>query len=160
MTLLTNINQQLIALLCTALLIAGCSDQGSTPPPDAKSAVKPAPDTTTAEPTMPEPAIQEVPATQPATEAETVIETPTQTAAVDGKQIYQQSCMACHSTGAAGAPKTGDKAAWSARIAKGSDALFLTVKNGLNAMPPKGTCMSCSDEELRAAMEYIVGESS
>ena len=159
MPFLTNKNQQLIALLFTALLIAGCSDQGSTPPPDAKPAGLPAPETTTAEPTMPEPAIQEAPVAQPETEAETVSEDTTQTATVDGKQIYQQSCVACHSTGAAGAPKTGDKAAWSDRIAKGNDALFSTVKNGLNAMPPKGTCADCSDEELKAAIEYMLSQS-
>ena len=160
MPFFTYKNQILTALLFTALLSAGCSDQGSAPPPDAKPAVKPAPETTTAKPAMPESAPEESAATQPTTEAETVSETSIQAAAVDGQKIYQQSCVACHSTGAAGAPKTGDKAAWSDRIAKGNDVLFTNVKNGLNAMPPKGTCMSCSDEELRAAMEYIVGESS
>ena len=59
-----------------------------------------------------------------------------------------------------GAPKLGDKDAWAPRIAKGNDALFSWVKNGLKAMPPKGTCMSCSEDELRAAMEYMVGQGS
>ena len=156
MPFLTHKNQILTTILFTALLGAGCSDQGSAPTPDAKPAVKPAPETTTTESAIPEPAVQEV----PATEAETVSETSTRAAVVDGQKIYQQSCVACHSTGAAGAPKTADKAAWSDRIARGNDALFSSVKNGLNAMPPKGSCMNCSDEELRAAIEYIVGESS
>ena len=83
-----------------------------------------------------------------------------QTASADGQKTYQKSCQACHATGAAGAPKLGDKDAWAPRIAKGNDALLLSVKNGLKAMPPKGTCMSCSEDELRAAMEYMVGQGS
>ena len=83
-----------------------------------------------------------------------------QTASADGQKIYQTSCQACHATGAAGAPKLGDKDAWAPRIARGNDALFLSVKNGLKAMPPKGTCMNCSEDELRAAMEYMVGQGS
>ena len=99
--------------------------------------------------------------------AQTAIETPVadkpsdiQTASADGQKIYQKSCQACHATGVAGAPKLGDKEAWAPRIAKGNDALLSSVKNGLKAMPPKGTCMSCSEDELRAAMEYMVGEGS
>ena len=84
----------------------------------------------------------------------------TQTASADGQKIYQKSCQACHAAGIAGAPKLGDKAAWAPRIAKGNDALFSSVKNGLKAMPPKGTCMTCSEDELRAAVEYMVGQGS
>jgi len=84
----------------------------------------------------------------------------TQTASAEGQKIYQASCQACHATGAAGAPKLGDKDAWAPRIAKGNDALLSSVKNGLKAMPPKGACMSCSEDELRAAMEYMVGQGS
>jgi len=84
----------------------------------------------------------------------------TQIASVDGQKIYQTSCQACHATGAAGAPKLGDKDAWAPRIAKGNDALLSSVKNGLKAMPPKGACMGCSEDELRAAMEYMVGQGS
>ena len=84
----------------------------------------------------------------------------TGTATADGQKIYQTSCQACHATGVAGAPKLGDKDAWAPRIAKGNDAMLLSVKNGLKAMPPKGTCMSCSEDELRAAMEYMVGQGS
>jgi len=72
-----------------------------------------------------------------------------------GKKIYDTKCMFCHATGAAGAPKFGDKAAWEPRIATGMDALMTSVKNGKNAMPPMGTCMDCSDEDLKAAVEYM-----
>ena len=76
-----------------------------------------------------------------------------------GEQVYNASCMACHVAGVAGAPKLGDKAAWAPRIAKGMDSLLASATNGLNAMPPKGTCMTCSSDELQAAVEYMVGKS-
>ncbi len=50
--------------------------------------------------------------------------------------------------------------AWAPRIAKGNDALLSSVLNGLNVMPPKGGCMSCSEDELRAAVQYMVDKSS
>jgi len=75
-----------------------------------------------------------------------------------GKDIYSGTCMACHATGVAGAPKVGDKAAWSARAAKGVDGLLATAVGGLNAMPPKGTCGACSDDELKGAIEYMLKE--
>ncbi|WJW75419.1 c-type cytochrome [Thiohalobacter sp. IOR34] len=80
-------------------------------------------------------------------------------AAADGKQIVTQSCFACHGTGAAGAPKIGDKAAWAPRIAQGMDTLLQNAITGLRAMPPKGTCMTCSEAELKAAIEYMVSQS-
>jgi cytochrome c5 len=76
-----------------------------------------------------------------------------------GKQVFDSACMACHATGAAGAPKVGDKAAWAPRIAQGMDTLFNNAINGIRAMPPKGTCMACSDDDLKAAVSYMVGES-
>ena len=76
-----------------------------------------------------------------------------------GEAVYNGSCMACHATGAAGAPKLGDVAAWAPRIAAGMDSLVSNAVNGLNAMPPKGLCMACSDAELSAAVEYMVANS-
>jgi len=64
--------------------------------------------------------------------------------------------MACHGTGAGGAPKMGDKAAWAPRIKQGADTLHKHAIAGLNAMPPKGLCMTCSDDEVIAAVDYIV----
>ena len=77
-----------------------------------------------------------------------------------GKQVYDSACMACHSTGAAGAPKLGDKAAWEPRVAQGVETLVQHSITGIRAMPPRGTCAACSDEDLKAAVEYMVGESS
>jgi cytochrome c5 len=67
--------------------------------------------------------------------------------------------MACHGTGAAGAPKTGDAAAWAPRIAAGMESMLANATNGLKAMPPKGLCMACSDAELQGAVEYMVSSS-
>jgi len=72
--------------------------------------------------------------------------------------VYNTICKACHEAGVAGAPKTGDKAAWAPRIATGSAALLKSVINGKNAMPPRAGDASLSDDELKAAVEYLVGK--
>lgn len=77
-------------------------------------------------------------------------------ASADGKATYDTKCFACHNTGVAGAPKLGDKAAWEPRIATGMDAMLAVAIKGKGAMPPKGTCMDCSDDELKAAIQYMV----
>ena len=76
-----------------------------------------------------------------------------------GEKIYNSACVACHGTGAAGAPKLGDVAAWAPRIAQGMDTLLANATNGLNAMPPKGLCMTCTNEEIRSTIEYMIKES-
>lgn len=76
-----------------------------------------------------------------------------------GKDTFQSVCFACHGTGAAGAPKFGDKAAWAPRIKQGIDTLLSHAISGLRAMPPRGTCASCSDDDLKAAIEYMVENS-
>jgi cytochrome c5 len=68
---------------------------------------------------------------------------------------YDKSCKICHATGAAGAPMTGDTAAWESRLAKGMEALLVSVNQGLNAMPPKGMCFDCSDADYTALIEYM-----
>ena len=71
---------------------------------------------------------------------------------------YQQSCFACHGTGAANAPKLDDKAEWEKRMAPGMDAVMVNVMNGINAMPPKGLCMDCSESDLVALVEYMTSQ--
>lgn len=75
----------------------------------------------------------------------------------DGAAVYSAVCMACHASGAAGAPKAGDKAAWAPRIATGTAALVKSVTNGKNAMPAKGGDASLTDGEIKAAVEHLVG---
>ena len=78
-----------------------------------------------------------------------------QVEARDTQTIYNQSCIACHSSGAAGAPKTGDVAAWAPRLTQGSATLLKHAKEGLNAMPPKGMCMDCTDDEFKALIDFM-----
>ncbi|WHI51081.1 cytochrome c5 family protein [Microbulbifer sp. MLAF003] len=76
-----------------------------------------------------------------------------------GESVYNASCTTCHAMGIAGAPKFGDAAAWAPRIAKGMDTLYTNAIKGINAMPPKGLCMDCSDGEIKAAVDYMVDNS-
>lgn len=75
------------------------------------------------------------------------------------KTIYTASCAACHTSGAAGAPKLGDKAAWAPRIKGGNDGLYNSAINGKNAMPPKGGNASLSDGDVKAVVDYMVSQS-
>ena len=74
-------------------------------------------------------------------------------------EVIAAHCGACHSSGVLGAPKIGDSAAWKARAdAKGGvDGLLKSAIAGINAMPPKGTCATCSDDELKGAIEKMSG---
>ena len=76
-----------------------------------------------------------------------------------GDEVYNSACAACHASGVAGAPKLGDQGAWGVRASKGVDALLSSVVNGLNAMPPKGGCATCSDAELKGAIEHMLSQS-
>ena len=73
-----------------------------------------------------------------------------------GEKVYNTYCVACHATGAAGAPIKGDVAAWKPRMAQGKDTLVKHAIEGFNsAMPARGTCMDCSDDEIIATVEYL-----
>ncbi len=78
------------------------------------------------------------------------------TGPLSGEAVYNQFCFACHATGASEAPIFADAEAWAPRIDKGMDALMNSTLNGIGMMPPKGTCMNCSDDELQAAVDYMV----
>lgn len=73
--------------------------------------------------------------------------------------VVAKYCGACHSAGVLGAPKIGDAADWKARAdAKGGlDGLLKSAIAGINAMPPKGTCADCSDDELKGAIAKMSG---
>ena len=73
-----------------------------------------------------------------------------------GEEIFNAYCTACHLMGVAGAPKKGDKAAWAPRVGKGINSLIQSAIKGLNAMPPKGTCVECTDTDLKNAIEYML----
>ncbi|MBT8135553.1 MAG: c-type cytochrome [Gammaproteobacteria bacterium] len=79
----------------------------------------------------------------------------------DGEKIYNSACMACHMLGVAGAPKFGDADAWTPRIARGIDTLYSNSINGYQGeagvMPPKGGRLDLSDDEVKAAVDHMVG---
>lgn len=80
----------------------------------------------------------------------------------DAEAKYMASCFACHSTGAAGAPKVAAGSyddQWAARMEQGMDQVVQNAINGKGAMPAKGLCFDCNDDDIRALVEYMVESS-
>ena len=73
-----------------------------------------------------------------------------------GKEVYDMACMACHTSGLAGAPKLGDQISWASRISKGEATLITNAINGFNVMPPRGGRAELSDEDVKLAVRYII----
>ena len=156
----------LIALVAASLAACGQSEQA---PAVAEAPVaEPAPATVPApEQPAPEPAA-------PATASEAAIEAAAPAAAAPaaeasepaakpdlahGEKIYRQACAFCHDKGVAGAPKTGDAAAWAPRLALGMDALYTAAVHGKGAMPAKGGNPSLADADVHAAVDYLAAKS-
>lgn len=80
--------------------------------------------------------------------------------AFDAEQTYQATCFACHGTGAAHSPEVGDQIEWEIRMEKGMDTLVQNTIAGLNGiMPPRGLCATCSDDQLKAIVEFMLDSS-
>ena len=96
-------------------------------------------------------------------EAEPTEAVVTEATAPNGQQVYESGCVACHGAGIAGAPRVGDANAWTTRIAQGMDSMVDHAVNGFQGsqgmMPAKGGNPSLSDEEIQAAVEYMVAKS-
>ncbi|MBR9907511.1 MAG: cytochrome c5 family protein [Gammaproteobacteria bacterium] len=75
-----------------------------------------------------------------------------------GDAVYNKFCAACHTSGVLGAPKINNAADWEPRLAQGMDTVLKHAIEGYNAMPPKGTCNDCSEEEIQAAIDYMIAE--
>ena len=75
-----------------------------------------------------------------------------------GKSVYDGACFACHATGAVGAPRLGDAAAWGPRIDQGMDTLLMHAMNGKGAMPPRGGRMDLSKDDIKSAIAYMVSK--
>ena len=84
--------------------------------------------------------------------------TPVASGPLTGDQVYNKFCVACHATGALNAPKFGDATAWAPRKAQGNDTLYTHAINGFNQMPARGTCAACSDDEIKAAVDYMLSK--
>lgn len=84
-------------------------------------------------------------------------------AKLTGEQVYNAACFACHGAGVGGAPKMGDAAAWKPRVAQGTATLNKHAIEGYQGsagfMPPKGGRVDLSDDEIIAAVDFMVGKS-
>jgi cytochrome c5 len=85
------------------------------------------------------------------------------TAQSSANEIYNQTCAGCHEGGLkgwlTGAPQTGDKEAWTALHAKGIEAMTAASIQGFEKMPAKGSCEKCSDDQIKATVEYMAAQS-
>lgn len=127
--------------------VAGQPDPGASTAPMPVAAPTPAP--------PPAPA-----AAAPEPEPAPVAAAAVAAAGADGEKVYNSACMACHMLGVAGAPKFADAEAWAPRVAKGIDTLYANSINGFQGeagiMPPKGGRLDLSDDEVKAAVDYMV----
>jgi cytochrome c5 len=130
--------------------------QRAAAPTAAASAAAPAAATAAASAAAPAPAPAAAPA--PTAVAAAAPQAAPAAAGGAGEALFKSVCFACHATGAAGAPKVGDKAAWAPRIAQGVPTLVQHAMTGKGAMPPKGGS-SASEADIKAAVEYMVGQS-
>jgi len=158
----------ILILLMPLLFAFGCDSQQGSAPTEQTEAVSSesmqketvdtkAPTVTTATAPAPATLSETKTADQAAvTPAATEIKT-----AMSGEQVYTKHCMNCHKSGVANAPKLGDANDWSSRLAKGKDTLYQSAKSGIpgTAMMAKGTCSSCSDKELEAAVDFMIPKS-
>jgi len=160
-----------------AVLLSACGQKESeAPEAPAAPATTPAPETSPAPAPAPAPA-PETPAApaEPATTAPAAPDTAASGAAATGAaaggassavgaSVFNKTCSLCHAAGVAGAPKPGDKADWGPRIAQGKETLYKHALEGFTGqkgmMPPRGGGASLTDDEVKAAVDYMVGKSS
>ncbi len=145
-----------LGMLVLSAALSGCDSGSESPGTTTSKSEAPGTRTPLAEaPKAETPALAEAPAATgkpaPAGDVE------------KGRQVYDASCVACHAQGVGGAPKLGDKAAWGTRIAQGNDTLYKHAiegfQGGQGVMPPKGGNIALPDEEVKAAVDYMVSQS-
>ena len=149
-----NSASRVLAVALVSLFLAACGDKKTEAPP-APSAAPAAPAAPTpAEPAAPAPAPQA--ATAPAAAV------PVADAAL-GKSVYGKTCALCHAAGIAGAPKPGNKDEWGPRIAQGKETLYKHAMEGFTgskgAMPARGGNAKLTDEEVKAAVDFMADQS-
>lgn len=137
----------LVALAALSLALGACGDKKSTEAaaPSAAPAAAPAPAPVAA------PAPAAAPAAAPVAENSV------------GKSVYGKTCALCHGAGVAGAPKPGDKADWGPRIAQGKETLYKHAIEGYTGskgmMPARGGGASLTDDEVKAAVDFMADQS-
>lgn len=110
-------------------------------------------------PEVAEPAPVPAPITPPAVPVapeEPAAEAPAATASLDGGKLYNTYCAICHRAGMNAAPKYGSKPLWAKRIAQGRETVYSHAINGLRGMPPRGGFAQLTDDEVKAATDYMV----
>lgn len=127
-----------------------------TPAPTSSSEPAPAPGASPA----PTPAPSPAPAPAPSSGASPSGAQASGGDLAKGEKVYNANCVSCHGTGVMTAPKLGDKAAWEPRIAKGKEALYTSSINGIRLMPPKGGNAALKDEDLKAAVDFMLSKAS
>lgn len=177
-----------LAAVAAAMLLAACGKKESTTPsptsstsaPTSSASTSPAPGTTASAPgaestpsssaTSPMAAASASPsgnaaaaAAGPGASASAPGAAATTTASAGGGEgTYNTTCVACHGAGVAGAPKFGDKADWGPRIAQGKQVLYTHAIQGFQGqkgvMPPKGGAANLSDDDVKAAVDYMVSK--
>ncbi len=142
-----------MALAAATLVLAACGKSEAPATPETASA--PAVEASEAAPAS-------APASEPVSEAPASAPV----AAVDaaaGKSTYGKTCALCHAAGVAGAPKPGDKADWAPRIAQGKDTLYKHAIEGFTGskgvMPARGGAASLTDDEVKAAVDFMADQS-
>ena len=147
-----------LKLLPLALVIAltACGQKNAQ-----QAQASPAPAAAPADTVAATPAAPPAPAAEPAAPAAA----PTTTASaagggdlVLGEKIFGATCATCHGAGVLGAPKSGDKTAWGPRIAQGKDTLYKHALEGFKMMPAKGGNAALKDDEVKAAIDYMVSK--
>jgi cytochrome c5 len=143
----------LLAVAILSMFLAACGEKPAPAPAAAPAAPAPAPAPAAPAPTAPAPTATPA-ATAPVAAADNAA----------GKSVYNKTCALCHGSGVAGAPKVGDKADWGPRIAQGKDTLYKHAIEGFTGakgmMPPRGGGSSLSDDEVKAAVDFMAAQSN
>lgn len=158
------------ALIIAAALLAGCEQKSTVSPEESYALTRPVarfetPATLKAEASANPAPAQASPIAPTAPEAQETPPAPTAEALSapvalsssgnrTGEEIYNTKCSLCHATGVAGAPLSGNRAAWEPRIATGYENLVQSVLNGKNAMPPRAGFTDLTDDEIRRAVAW------
>ena len=140
----------LVLAVSVAVLLSACGKEESA-----------APEATA--PAGPEAAAPAPAASAPAAEEKSEEEKPEVEVSDLGKKVFGSTCSMCHAAGVAGAPKPGDKTDWGPRIAQGKDTLYKHALEGFTGakgqMPARGGSATLKDEEVKAAVDYMVAQS-
>ena len=155
----------LLAVAILSLFLAACGDKAAEPAAPAPAPAAPAVEA----PAAPAPVAEAPAAHAPEAAAPAEAAAPEATAAATatdsalGKSVYGKTCALCHSAGIAGAPKPGDKDDWGPRIAQGKDTMYKHAIAGFTGakgmMPPRGGGAKLTDDEVKAAVDYMVAQS-